>query len=114
MRRNRGRPVVARMSKPRDNAHSPEGEKEITMASLKDAKVLVYCDAVSSELKNMEKRIDVVRNELKKIAGMANEPAKDQRVAELTKDLLQLTEGVGMKLNAVAKECSFDYRHMLD
>ncbi len=84
------------------------------MGSLKDAKVLVYCDAVSGELKNMEKRIDAVRVELKKIAGMPNEPAKDQRVAELTKDLLQLTEGIGTKLNAVAKECSFDYKHILD
>jgi hypothetical protein len=51
---------------------------------------------------------------LKSVSGAANEPAKEQRFAEFTKDLIQVTDGIGTKLNVMAKECSLDYRYPSD
>ena len=75
------------------------------MATLKNAKVNSYCDALNNELVNMKTRIDVLREEVKKTYGLENELTRTHE-----RHLAELSDTIEWKLRILMKACPYEWK----
>ncbi len=77
------------------------------MATVKDVDVRRYCDTLSTELSDIKKRIEAMREQLEKAYGT------DSTVYEVhSRHLGELAEFVDWKIQILTKVCPFDWKGM--
>ncbi len=75
------------------------------MATVKDIKVTNYCNDVNNELMGMKRRIDALREDVKKAYG-----AESALTREHERHLCELSDMIEWKLQILMKVCPFDWK----
>ncbi len=75
------------------------------MATIKDAKVRNYCDAVDKELSGMKEKITML---LENVRGTYGEESEIFRAHE--RHLAELADFIDWKLQILMKACPFDWK----
>jgi hypothetical protein len=75
------------------------------MATIMNAKVNGYCDALNAELVGMKTRIEVLREDAKRTYGPDNELTRTHE-----RHLAELADTIEWKLRILMKACPFEWK----
>jgi hypothetical protein len=80
-------------------------KKEVTMATVKEIDVKIFCDTVYTELSGMKKRIDQMRADLARIYG-----EKTALFEKFDRHLGELGGQIEWKLEILSHACPYDWK----